>query len=81
MRFSEFNIRRVIIKEAEARIDHAEDIVFWEGSKGAARALESLRKLETGGHKDVTIKWDGSPAIIFGNNEQGVRICSKRIRR
>jgi hypothetical protein len=45
--------------------------VFWEGSKGAVRAIESLKKLEQGGHTDVTIKWDGSPAIIFGRNESG----------
>ena len=67
MRFYEFSI----LKEAEARIQHAEDIVFWEGSQGAVRAVESLKKLEQGGHKDVTIKWDGSPAIIFGRNENG----------
>ena len=53
MRFSEFKSK---LFEAEARIQHAEDIVFWEGAKGAARALESLRKLETGGHTNVTIK-------------------------
>ena len=67
MRFYEFTI----LKEAEARIQHAEDIVFWEGSQGAVRAVESLKKLEQGGHKDVTIKWDGSPAIIFGRNADG----------
>jgi len=54
-----------------ARIQHAEDLVFWEGSAGAVRALESLKKLETGGHKNVTIKWDGSPAVIFGRDEEG----------
>jgi hypothetical protein len=52
-----------------ARIQHAEDIIFWEGSKGAVRALESLKKLANGGHEDVTIKWDGSPAVIFGRDE------------
>jgi hypothetical protein len=54
-----------------ARIQHAEDIVFWEGSKGAQRALQSLINLEKGGHQDVTVKWDGSPAIIFGRDEDG----------
>jgi len=54
-----------------ARIDHAEDIIFWEGSKGAVRAIESLKGLEQGGHANVTIKWDGSPAVIFGRNEDG----------
>jgi len=54
-----------------ARIQHAEDIVFWEGSNGAVRAVEALKNLEKGSHIDVTIKWDGSPAIIFGRDENG----------
>lgn len=54
-----------------ARIQHAEDIIFWEGSKGAVRAIESLKSLEQGKHTDVTIKWDGSPAIIFGRDDDG----------
>ena len=72
MRYSEFKLveSRIHLHEG-ARIDHAEDIIFWEGSAGAIRALESLKKLEQGGHKDVTIKWDGSPAIVFGRNENG----------
>ena len=59
-----------IIKEG-ARIQHIEDLVFFEGSRGAMRALASLRNMATGGHKDVTIKWDGSPAVIFGRDENG----------
>ena len=65
------------LKEA-ARIQHAEDIVFWEGSKGATRALQSLRNLDQGGHKQVTIKWDGSPAIIFGRNAGGEFILTDK---
>ena len=60
-----------IIEAVEARIQHAEDIIFWEGSKGAKRAVEALHRLEQGGHNDVTIKWDGSPAIIFGRDDNG----------
>ena len=71
MRFHEFKLTESKLFEAEARIQHAEDVVFWEGSKGAARAIESLKKLEQGGHNDVTIKWDGSPAIIFGRDVNG----------
>ena len=73
MRYSEFKLveSKIFLKEAEARIQHAEDIVFWEGSRGAIRALESLKSLEQGKHTDVTIKWDGSPAIIFGRDENG----------
>lgn len=79
MRFNEFkNIIKFPIVEAEARIQHAEDVIFWEGSAGALRVLESLRKLADGGHKDVTIKWDGSPAIIFGRDENGEFILTDK---
>lgn len=47
-----------IITES-ARIQHAEDIIFWEGSAGALRAVSALRSLADRGHQDVTIKWDG----------------------
>jgi len=72
MRYSDIKLveSRIFLKEG-ARIDHAEDIVFWEGSRGAIRALESLKSLEQGKHTDVTIKWDGSPAIIFGRDANG----------
>jgi hypothetical protein len=60
-----------ILKEAEARIQHAEDFIFWDGSAGAVRVLQALKNLEGESHKDVTIKWDGSPAVIFGRNADG----------
>lgn len=74
MRYSEIKLAESkILKEAatEARIQHAEDWVFWQGSRGAVRVLDSLLNLEKGQHTDVTIKWDGSPAIIFGRDENG----------
>jgi len=71
MRFFEFRIDNRKPLSEGARIQHAEDIIFWEGSKGAVRAIESLKSLEQGAHQDVTIKWDGSPAVIFGRDEQG----------
>ncbi|SVB26088.1 uncharacterized protein METZ01_LOCUS178942, partial [marine metagenome] len=52
----------------EARIQHAEDVVFWEGSAGAKRALKALSDMANAGGKNVTIKWDGSPAVVFGRN-------------
>ena len=71
MRFFEFYQSNSIPLMEGARIQHAEDIVFWEGSNGAVRAVEALKNLEKGSHIDVTIKWDGSPAIIFGRDENG----------
>jgi len=54
-----------------ARIQHIEDIIFWEGSRGALRAVKSLESLQAGNTKDLSVKWDGSPAIIFGRNQSG----------
>ena len=65
-----YELRKDTLTES-ARIQHAEDLIFWEGSAGAAKALESLKAIETGKHKDVTIKWDGSPAVIFGRDQNG----------
>jgi hypothetical protein len=78
MRFFEFReIAKRPLTEG-ARIQHAEDLIFWEGSAGAMRALEALKSLEGDNHKQVTIKWDGSPAIIFGRDENGEFILTDK---
>jgi len=82
MRYSDIKLVESKVQPVQlnegARIDHAEDIVFWEGSRGAMRAVEALRNLEGDSHKDVTLKWDGSPAIIFGRNEDGEFILTDK---
>tara|TARA_R110000787_G_scaffold2739_1_gene10577 strand:+ start:1769 stop:4051 length:2283 start_codon:yes stop_codon:yes gene_type:complete len=59
-----------IVREA-SRIDHAEDLAYLQGSQGAIRALQSLRNMAKGGQGNVTLKWDGSPAVVFGRNDNG----------
>lgn len=71
MRLHEVFAQPNTIFTESARIQHAEDIIFWEGSAGALRAVSALRSLADRGHQDVTIKWDGSPAVIFGRDQQG----------
>ena len=59
-------------KKGDPRIQHAEDVIFWEGASGALRALELLKSLAANGRiEKTTVKWDGSPAIIFGRDENG----------
>ena len=67
MRFSE--IKRPLTEAA--RIQHAEDIIFWEGSAGANRVIDSIVGLTKGNTQSLTIKWDGSPAVIFGRDDSG----------
>lgn len=56
--------------EGDARIQHVEDFAIWHGSQGIAKSIETLHSLEKS-PENVTVKWDGSPAIIFGRNERG----------
>ena len=58
-------------------LQHAEDLVIVDGSKGAMRALEQLASMADN-VGDVTIKWDGSPAIYFGRDESGAFILTDK---
>lgn len=59
------------LKEAKGRdINHIEDLVIFYGKQGGMKAINSLRSLQTN-PSDTTIKWDGSPAVIFGRDDQG----------
>ena len=54
----------------DARIQHVEDFAIWHGSQGIAKSIKTLKDLETS-PDNITVKWDGSPAVIFGRNENG----------
>lgn len=59
-----------LFEAASARIQHPEDLIYWEGSKGAEKALQIMDKAA----KDPSlssVKWDGSPAVVFGVDENG----------
>jgi len=58
------------LKEEGARIQHLEDLIIWDGSVGGQKAIAKLHQVETS-PKSISIKWDGSPAVIFGRNENG----------
>jgi hypothetical protein len=50
---------------------HIEDLVYIEGIAGVKRALLRLAQIARN-TKPLEVKWDGSPAIVFGRNEHGV---------
>ncbi len=53
------------LQEAKARIEHPEDLIFDDGLAGAETALQILRA--TAARPEyVSIKFDGSPALVFG---------------
>lgn len=52
------------------RIEHPEDMVFDLGSRGLRQALAGIAA-DTKNPSQVTVKWDGKPAIIFGRKPTG----------
>ena len=61
------NTNKPVLFEAKARIDHPEDIIFDDnGTQGALRALDAMVHASQNHGDTTTIKWDGSPAVIFG---------------
>lgn len=68
MRFHEFKI----LTEAKVgrEYNHLEDLVFIDGSAGAIKAIETLRKLGSDSG-DVAIKWDGYPTMYWGREPNG----------
>lgn len=65
------------LKESDARIQHVEDFAIWHGSKGVAKSIQTLHSLEKS-PENVTVKWDGKPAVIFGRNENGEFILTDK---
>ena len=58
------------ITEDKGHLDHPEDLVFLHGVPGAREAI--AKTLATAQKpKEVSIKWDGYPALIFGNGVDG----------
>jgi Family of unknown function (DUF6267) len=63
-------IIELLTEAVKARIDHPEDITWQEGSKGVKRAMQALADVLANPQR-TSIKWDGSPALIFGRDANG----------
>jgi Family of unknown function (DUF6267) len=63
-----------VIKEAAPaigrRYQHIEDLVFTNGSNGGLHAVERLKHMGSKGGT-IELKWDGSPVVYWGRDEQG----------
>jgi hypothetical protein len=59
------------LREArDPRIPYVEDAVFQQGLQGVKDAVHTLRHAAADARKHITIKWDGSPAVIFGRKPE-----------
>ena len=52
------------------KYQHIEDLVFTNGSAGGLHAVERLRHMTSKGGS-IELKWDGSPVVYWGRDEQG----------
>lgn len=65
------------IKPAVGRtFQHIEDLIYIDGAPGAMHALERLNDIQRTPYA-LEMKWDGSPAIMFGNDGQGFGFADK----
>lgn len=54
-------------KQVGRAFNHPEDLTFMNGSKGAIKALEHIKKIGTDSSA-VRLKWDGAPQVYWGWN-------------
>lgn len=52
-------------------IEHIEDLVFRNGTRGIQQALAVIEHMKDNTKKSTTVKWDGKPALIFGRMSDG----------
>jgi len=71
-----FSFKGFITKGTNTHLEHLEDSIIDQGSKGGKNAilfLKSIKKMLTGhvgGKINITVKWDGAPAVICGINPE-----------
>lgn len=61
----------VLVEAKDPRIPYVEDFVFKKGLQGARQAIDILKHTADNTRDYATIKWDGSPAVIFGRKPSG----------
>ena len=63
-------LEKIGLVEAAGHMDHPEDLVFLDDEPGARHALQQI-EATIQSPNNITIKWDGYPALIFGRNPEG----------
>ena len=67
------------VELTKAHVEHPEDLIFLAGSSGALQGVKAISDTITN-PKQITIKWDGYPALIFGVGVDGrFIVCDKHM--
>ena len=67
-----------LVEDRNTHLEHLEDEIINNGTKGARTSIEflkSIKKMLQGGKggSNVSVKWDGAPAIFAGTNPENGR--------
>ena len=70
-----FSFKGFLTKDKNTHLEHLEDDIINRGSKGGENAINFLKSVRdmlagSGGAPNITVKWDGAPAIICGINPE-----------
>ena len=70
--------QKYLIEDKNTHLEHLEDEIINNGSRGARTSIEflkSIKKMLQGGKggSNVSVKWDGAPAIFAGINPENDR--------
>ena len=74
-----FNFRGFFTSDKNTHLEHLEDDIINRGSKGGDNAINFLKSVRnmlaasSGSTTNITVKWDGAPAIICGVNPENGR--------
>ena len=64
-----------IVEDRNTHLEHLEDEIINNGTKGAKTAIEFLKSIKVmlqggEGGSQISVKWDGAPAIFCGTNPE-----------
>ena len=71
-----FSFKGFFTKEKNTHLEHLEDDIINRGSKGGRNAINFLKSVRnmlagsSGKKVNMSVKWDGAPAIICGINPE-----------
>ena len=70
-----FNFKGFLTRDKNTHLEHLEDDIINRGSTGGENAINFLKSVRdmlagSGGAPNITVKWDGAPAIICGVNPE-----------
>ena len=71
-------LKRFLLEDKNTHLEHLEDEIINNGSRGARTSIEflkSIKKMLQGGKggSNVSVKWDGAPAVFAGTNPENGR--------